>query len=167
MYLILFRHGPAGDRIEYAKTHADDSKRELTDDGQKVTRKAAKGLAKLIKGDCEIYSSPYVRTKQTAEILKSKLKAAGDIVYTDSLTHERDPEDFAQILSSLKSEFVVAVGHEPHLSSLASFLVYGDKTPYKLKLKKSGALAIRFGTDITDRDQVEFLWLMTPAQLKK
>jgi len=162
-YLIIFRHGPAEDRLEYQKQGLEDSTRNLTSDGRVRTKKAAKGLKKLVKGDFVIVSSPFNRAKQTAEILQNSLESSSDIIFSSALEPDSHPAEFVDLMKKQEAEFVIAVGHEPHLSSLASFVVFKDPSPYKIKLKKAGALAIRCGK--TNDDETEFLWLMTPKQL--
>ena len=90
MDLILMRHGKA----ELRSDAKPDFERELTSIGRKKIKQAARGLAcSLYKGrDVQIWTSPAVRTLQTAELLrlafgkKCKLHVADAIL--DLLTKE-------------------------------------------------------------------------------
>ena len=165
MVLIIFRHGPAGDRLAYQENGGIDSERPLTPEGKNKTQDAAKGLSHLIKEDFLILSSPYVRAKQTAETLHRVSDCKKPINYSESLIGNRHPSEFCDVARKIGAPVIVAVGHEPHLSSLASHIVYGDSMPYKIKIKKAGALALRWG--ISQEEETEFLWLMTPKQLAR
>src|SRR5262245_40196115 len=63
LLVILFRHGPAG-RSD-PKRWPDDRDRPLTTDGEKRTRQAAEGLARLLRDEelarIAVWTSPLVR----------------------------------------------------------------------------------------------------------
>ena len=46
MNLILFRHGPPIDSIEWLQKGKKESERPLTDEGVQITKKASEGLKK-------------------------------------------------------------------------------------------------------------------------
>ncbi len=69
MRLLVIRHGPAGDRDEFAKTGKDDSERPLTTDGKAKMRRAARGLRALVPHIDVLASSSHVRAHQTARIV--------------------------------------------------------------------------------------------------
>src|SRR5579862_9064812 len=56
--LLIVRHGPAGDRDEWAKSGKDDDERPLTPRGTREMRRAAKGLRKLVGAIDAIGTSP-------------------------------------------------------------------------------------------------------------
>jgi len=67
---ILFRHGLCEHNLKNWISCGLDSKSELTEDGRKMVRESALKLKSIIKSDkIKIYSSPLLRTKQTAEII--------------------------------------------------------------------------------------------------
>src|SRR5437867_11807016 len=66
MELYFFRHGIAVDRDDPAAPADED--RPLTDDGQRKTRSAAKGLERLELGLDRILTSPWLRAVETADI---------------------------------------------------------------------------------------------------
>ncbi len=113
MELILFRHAKAEDD---SVTLADEM-RELTPKGRKKAQAAARGLGRMLLPGCrpEIWSSPALRSSQTAAILAEALDGARvrehPAIYSGSLQlliddWRQQPEDAV----------IVIVGHEPHLS---------------------------------------------------
>src|SRR5438445_12867631 len=77
MKVLLVRHGPAGDKTEYAKTGRPDRARPLTPEGRKKMKKAALGLKRIVPRIDYAASSPLRRALQTAQIVGKayKLKA--------------------------------------------------------------------------------------------
>src|SRR5262249_34655973 len=82
MRLILFRHGPAGERD--ANRWPDDSERPLTLRGAQLTRRAAAGLARLEPGIEQVATSPFVRARETARVLADVLRI-GEVEELDAL----------------------------------------------------------------------------------
>jgi broad specificity phosphatase PhoE len=74
MNIYLVRHGEAEhnvDRTVMAHTH--DSKHSLTDLGQKQAKKTAEFMKTIVNEKTVLYSSPYLRTIQTAKAIHSLL----------------------------------------------------------------------------------------------
>ena len=67
MHVILFRHGPAGDRD--SGRWPDDRLRQLTARGETRTRRAARGLLRLEGELSTVLTSPLIRCMRSAEIL--------------------------------------------------------------------------------------------------
>ena len=67
MEVFLVRHAIAHERNR--KRWPDDAKRPLTPAGKQKFRKAARGLAKWLPKSAALLTSPYVRARETAEIL--------------------------------------------------------------------------------------------------
>jgi phosphohistidine phosphatase len=143
MRLVLFRHGPAGQR-DPAKW-PDDGKRPLTQKGIQKTREAAKGLIRVEGAITLILTSPLVRAAETAQILKDALGDRARIVTLDELSPGGSNRALIAHLSELpQARSVVLVGHEPGLGKLAALLALGSGTTGEIKLKKAGACALRF-----------------------
>lgn len=141
MLLVLFRHGPAGDSTAWSKAGKDDSARPLTPKGREKTRAAAEGLARVVKKLDQIVTSPLARARQTADILAKAYPRAPKRQESGSLAPSSEPGAAARWVSSLKERAVAVVGHEPHLSLLATLLLKG-RAPRLLALKKAGAAVI-------------------------
>jgi phosphohistidine phosphatase len=118
----------------------DDSLRPLTDKGILRTEKLCRELKHKLKKIDLLVSSPYLRAKQTAEIVKSQLRL-GEIEFCPELTPECPPQAFARWVQAHAKgvESILAVGHEPQMSVFASWLLTG-KTVSILELKKSGII---------------------------
>jgi phosphohistidine phosphatase SixA len=76
-----------------------------------------------------------------------------------------DPADTVALLERQAVRSVALVGHEPHLSSLASLLLVGDGARAEMELKKGGVIALTSWTaDV--RDSTFLRWLAQPKLLR-
>lgn len=160
MNLYIVRHAIA---VEAGTPgYDDDSQRPLTDDGRKKMKKIVKGLRQFdIKLD-KILTSPYVRARDTAEILADGFKLKEEVAFTDNLI---PPGNFDQLIDEIVEKHAVAslalVGHEPMLSSFISFLMTG-KPDAALMLKKGGVCLLS-ADDLHRERRATLQWLLTPA----
>jgi phosphohistidine phosphatase len=165
MKLLIVRHADAGDHVEFAKTGKPDDQRPLSKKGVDQMKSAVDGLKKLVPTADLVVTSPYVRAEQTAEIVR---QAYGDDVpleITDTLEPGRPPVAFETWLRDRGTqEVVVAVGHEPHLGMLATWLTAGTDDS-AVDFKKGGACLIVFEKRLK-RGSGVLRWLMGPAELK-
>ena len=165
MQLLIIRHADAGDAHEFAKTLQPDSKRPLSEKGREQMDKASRALCLLVPKINLLATSPYVRAMQTAEIVLTRYPNAAREV-TNTLEPEEDPELFVRWWRAQgPREVVAAVGHEPHLSTLATYLVAGTSDS-RFELKKGGACLISFAKPPAKGSGV-LEWLMTGKQLAK
>jgi phosphohistidine phosphatase len=109
-----------------------------------------------------ILSSPYVRARQTAEIVAQVLKAGRRLKFSEHLASDGDPEELVDQLKSLyhAPRCLVLVGHEPYLSRLISKLVTGG-TDLALNLKKGGLCKLTVRRLSYSRCAT-LEWLLTP-----
>ena len=125
MELYLIRHGIAVDR----KPDINDEERELTAQGREKTRKVAKRLYNLGLRFDLILTSPYVRSRQTAEILhqcglSSQIESSS---YLAPLGNIQDWLSWLEQKQMLATDTRLAmVGHEPDLGQWAELLVWGE-----------------------------------------
>ena len=163
MKLLIIRHGPAGDREEWAAEGKDDSLRPLTRAGSKEMREATAGLTLLARSIPIIATSPLVRAAETAAIVGSSYKS--DIINLDELSPERTPDELVPWLRNRPQETVAVVGHEPHLSTLAGYLLTGSSRSF-IDLKKGGACLVEFrGTPEAGGGVLH--WLHTRRDLRR
>ncbi|MBK8781062.1 MAG: phosphohistidine phosphatase SixA [Anaerolineales bacterium] len=160
MNLYIIRHAIAAEE----DPSGDESQRALTDKGGKKMRQIAKGLRVLGVEFDMILSSPYLRAKETAEILGEVFKIKKQIVYSDNLIPVGDPDLlFGEINEKYSVDSLAIVGHEPYLTTLISLLV-GKGTPLDMELKKGGVC--RLSTDDLHHSRHATLeWLLTPGVL--
>lgn len=162
MHILLFRHGPAGERDPLR--WPDDRGRPLTDKGSSRTRSAARGLVALEPGLTRIFTSPLTRCADTATLLAAEAEDAGKPVALEALS---PGGSWREVMARLQEEPVDArvalVGHEPDLGKLAGVLLFG--APAALPLKKAGACMIVF-EGRADFGGGELRWLLTPRLLR-
>jgi len=137
MNLFVLRHGLAVERsIPGFKLDRD---RPLTPEGRKKTRRLAALLRRLQVSFDLILTSPYIRARQTAEIVAELLGTPKALEMSPRLAPGQPLNGVvAQLKRRHSAEQVLLVGHEPDLSRLISILVTG-KPGLALELKK-GAL---------------------------
>ncbi|MEX2152695.1 MAG: histidine phosphatase family protein [Gemmatimonadaceae bacterium] len=165
MKLLIVRHADAGDQAEFAKTGEPDSLRPLSQKGRDQIQAALDGLKKLVPSVDLIVTSPYTRAVQTAEIVHAAYGEEIPLEATATLEPEVPPAEFGTWLRTQgEREVVAAVGHEPHLSTLATWLMTGTDES-RVELKKGGACLLYFDKRVHKGGGV-LEWLMGPKQLK-
>lgn len=134
-HVYLFRHGIA--EGEHPEHPGNDAERRLTDKGRERTARAASGLHRLGIEPEVIWTSPYVRTRQTAQILSEVFQPPGGVVVCPDLACEGRNEGVIQRLPEADVRAVLMVGHEPNLSELVSLLTCG-RGILRSRIKKAG-----------------------------
>ena len=164
MQLVIIRHAIAEDPKEFGLTGRPDAQRPLTDDGVAKMKRGVRGLREIVPEINLIATSPYVRAMETAKIVGAAYKDTR-IVIIHELVPTESGDAFVAWLRELKDVPVVAVvGHEPHLSGLASWLLTGQPRSF-IDFKKGAAISMEFegapagGTGV-------LLWALTPRQLR-
>ena len=158
--IYFLRHAIAAERGN--PKYKDDSLRPLTGAGQRKMRLAALGMKRLKLKFDTVISSPYVRARQTAEIVTQILPIKSkNIYFTKNLL---PPASIKKLLKELRtlfpeSESVLCVGHEPHLTEMIAELL-GCTSPLAIDFKKGGLCCL-----ILENAHATFNWLLTPAQL--
>lgn len=163
MRVYLVRHGIAFDQDP--ARWPDDRARPLTDRGERAFKKAARGLRE-VAGDVEaVLSSPYARAWQTAEILERKARWPAPVAL-EALQVGQTPDQVVEALRPYAGAAALAlVGHEPHLSTLAAYLLYADEHLAPFQLRKGGVARLDFEHGPA-RGAGRLIWLLTPAQLR-
>src|SRR4051812_37748899 len=135
MLIYLIRHAHALDG-------KDDAARPLGKKGRKQIRDVARWLRKSggLKAR-EFWHSPLVRSIDTARCFVRHLRSRGKLVPVGGLLHDDDPAIMLRRLDKVAHP-VAVVGHDPHLSALASLLVTGSAKPPRFVLKKCAVLAL-------------------------
>ena len=156
-HAIALPHGTAG--------YDQDSDRPLTPKGAKKMRSISKGMQALGINFDLILSSPFMRAKETADIVANTFKAQKKLKFSDTLAVDGNPSELIDELNDKHSshEAVMLVGHEPYLSELVSMLISGDLR-VKTTMKKGGlcklsASSLQYGHCAT------LEWLLAPRHL--
>lgn len=162
MDIYIIRHAIAVD--EGTSGYEDDSTRPLTDKGRKKMRQIAKGLRSLgVKFDL-ILSSPYLRARETAEIVADIFKMKKKVAFTDNLIPMGEPDLLIAELNEKDSiQSVALVGHEPHLSNLVGLLTTEGKQ-LDVTIKKGGVCWLS-ADDLHQEHRATLEWLLTPGML--
>ena len=165
MDLYVLRHAIAVERG--APEIRRDSDRPLSSAGRKKMQRIARGMRALkIRPDL-ILSSPYLRARQTAELVAREFDAESILELSPLLEVGGDPEELMNLLGGEHASMgsVIVVGHEPSLSELISVLLSGDER-MAVTMKKGGLCKLtlespRYGRCAT------LEWLLTPRQLTR
>ena len=144
----------------------NDADRPLIPKGERRLRSAAAAMEKLELSFDLILSSPFIRAKQTAEIVASELKLKKRVEFFDGLVPSGNPKALIHALNELKPapENVLLVGHEPYLSRLISLLVSGHADAV-IEMKKGGLCKLET-TELRHGQCARLAWLLTPAQME-
>ncbi|HEX4963910.1 MAG TPA: histidine phosphatase family protein [Thermoanaerobaculia bacterium] len=163
MKLLLLRHAIAEEREDFARTGKDDCLRPLTDEGRKKMKQNAKGLREVLPEIDLLATSPLTRAAQTGAIVDSVYGGLPE-VEIDELSPEGTPTDFLRWLRKQKAETIVAVGHEPSISLILSWLLTGSERRL-FSFRKGGACLIDFAGEV-GAGTATLLWALTPSQLR-
>ena len=121
MRIYIFRHGEAVAKND--PSVASDPERPLVDEGIRRTRQAAEGLREMGIMPDVIYTSPWLRAKQTARIL-SEVFHATELVEMSELAGDRTVAEVLAALSRVgKAQEIMLVGHQPLLGEIAAYLL--------------------------------------------
>src|SRR5512142_734699 len=110
MNLYLLRHGIAVERG--APGYAKDADRPLTVEGERKLQTIGEAMQMLELSFDLILASPYVRTRQTAEIVARVLEARKKLEFSDSLVPDGRTRELVGLLNRLRPvpENVLLVG---------------------------------------------------------
>ncbi len=164
MNLYLLRHGIA---VEPGTASYElDSERPLTARGKSRLRTAARAMEALGLSFDLILSSPFLRAKQTAEIIAKDLKLRKRLACSDDLAPAGDPRLLIQQLNQFRPEpkSVLLVGHEPYLGKLIALLTAGN-TSLEIDFKKGGLCKLEAEFLLYGRC-AKLVWLLTPRQME-
>ena len=165
MKLLVVRHGAAMDKDEFARTGESDDFRPLTDEGKEEMKEISKGLHAAVEELDVLATSPLVRARETADIMAAEYGIKLPEVERSLMpgTSFSDFEDWCETQGEKK--VIAVVGHDPHLSSLVTWLLTGRNDP-RIRLKKGGACLLSFESP-PRRESGTLNWLLTPRQLRR
>jgi len=159
--LYLVRHAIAAERGD---EWPDDGVRPLTAEGVSRFAESVKGLVWLGVQIDEIFTSPLVRTRQTADLLARGLGGTATIKTLDALAPGHEPRIVMAALSrAARRRRIGLVGHEPDLGALAAHLL---GAPRAIPFKK-GAVCMISIQSLAGRRPGELGWLLPPKVLRR
>lgn len=162
--LYLVRHAVAAER---GPDYPDDAERPLTDDGVERFRRAVAGLRDLGVQLDLVLSSPYVRARETAELLCVGLKPRPKLIEVAVLACGGKPADVVAAVARHSAagrgaSRIALVGHEPDLGELAARLL-GAKG--RVEFKKGAVCRIDVDRAMPAGPGT-LRWLLTPRVLR-
>jgi phosphohistidine phosphatase len=114
LQLLIMRHGEAG-------WHTLDQERELTESGRLGVAEVAAQMAESPWRPRLVWSSPYVRARQTAAIVSEILNCP--VEEKMFITPDDDPGECLDALIDQHESPLLIVSHMPLVGSLATLLV--------------------------------------------
>jgi phosphohistidine phosphatase len=159
--LHLVRHAIAAARGD---EWPDDGKRPLTQEGIQRFKDAVRGLRSMDVAIDEIFASPLVRARQTAELLAAGLGGKPSVKVLDTLAPGHTPAAVvAELARKARRRRVALVGHEPGLGELAAHLLGAKRA---LTFRKGGVCRIDV-EGLTGRRAGSLIWFLPPRVLRK
>jgi len=163
--VVVVRHGPAEDRNPVR--WPDDDRRPLTPKGIAQTRRAAKGLARLVPPADRIATSAATRAVSTAELVQRGLGDSPRMEEWAELGAGRLAGPiFDRLRRSVRTgQEIVLVGHDPTLAEFVGMALSGDGVPV-VRLAKGGAACLEFPASVGPGSG-RLVWLLTRRQLSE
>jgi len=154
MKLYLVQHAEA-------KSESEDPNRSLSKKGYSDIRKVANFIAmnKNITVSSIMHSGK-TRAQQTAEVLAGTLKPDEGVQQINGLSPLDEPSIWANRLAEMTKD-VILVGHLPHLSKLASYLVCQDTDKKITDFQMGGIVCLKKD----DLDNWSIGWMVIPEML--
>ncbi|MBF0505568.1 MAG: phosphohistidine phosphatase SixA [Nitrospirae bacterium] len=150
MFICLVQHAKA-------RSEETDPARPLCEKGLDDITKMASYASGLNIGINEIFHSPKLRAKQTAQVLADYLKPAEGLTETGGLKPNDDPAVWMERLKVMTHN-IMLVGHLPQLGKLASLLLCGDADKNVVAFQMAGIVCLK-----RDENGAWALqWMITP-----
>jgi phosphohistidine phosphatase len=159
--LYLVRHAIAAER---GSEWPDDTKRPLTERGIGRFEDVVRGLRRLEVAIDEIFTSPLVRARQTADLLAEGLDGKPPVKILEALAPGHTASVvMAQLAKAARRRRIALVGHEPDLGELAAHLIGAGRA---LPFKKGGVCRIDVGS-LSSRRAASLVWFIPPNVLRQ
>lgn len=135
MHVYLIRHA-------HAEDGSRDALRPLSAKGLRQVRTMGRWLRQAEAFEVlETWHSPLRRAAETAEVLSQRLRLKVPLIEVAGLKPQDDPHLILRRLRNTEVP-VAIVGHDPHLSALASLLITGSAEPARFWLKKCAVIRL-------------------------
>lgn len=134
MELFLVQHGQA-------LSDAEDPDRALSEAGREETAQVAAAIMAAGVHPTLIRHSGKTRADQTAAIFSTALQPPDGVEAVDGLGPKDDVEALARTLDG-EHRSIMLVGHLPHLTRLAAFLITGDADREVVQFRNSGVVCL-------------------------
>lgn len=150
MKLYVLRHGEA------QTVASSDAERGLTVHGEAQVRTIASFYSKNGDQIDHIVSSPYKRAKQTAAIFKEVAGIGCDIKENSNITPDIPLSRAVKDLDKFFTGNLLMVSHQPLVSGLISYLVWGESSP---RVGMDTASLACLEADMLQAGAAELVWI--------
>jgi phosphohistidine phosphatase len=157
MEIYLIRHADALELGERGTT--EDSQRPLSDKGEKQSVALGRGLQGRGLTFDKIVTSPYLRARQTMELLLQAWPNPPQQHVCDAFIPDGKPKKGGAFLSELGGQRVAVVGHMPQLGEFTAWLIGSRKA--QIDFAKAGVAYVECGDEI-DKGAGTLIWLVMP-----
>lgn len=160
MKLFLIRHAEAIDyQTESVKT---DELRFITPKGRKISMNVFKKIRDEFSELEKIYTSPLIRSVQTAEILAMTLKFKFDVEVANELNLGSENKKVVELIKrNAIFGSIAVVGHNPMMETLLSDLC--ERKTLKEGFKKSGVCCIDYNAS---EKEGKYMFYVDPKSLE-
>ncbi len=160
--LILIRHGIAENIAE----DGTDFNRKLTNEGrEKLTRRLPNLKSKVqYLENSQIWTSPLLRAKETAEILSESLSIE-EIRYYDFIAEGSYDEFLTMVNLAEDNSTIFVVGHQPYLGDW-SYELTKKSIPFKKGAGASFTIE-NVSQDGIKNKEIDFDWYLEPKEMER
>ncbi len=137
-----------------------DPERALSARGRDEARTTGLALRALQARIERVVSSPFLRARETAELLAGGFEPAPEVEFQDAIAPGAPPEAFLKLLGELRGREVAIVGHQPDLGHFLAVI---------LDLSGSGVVSFPPGSvaclEVDPDFRFKLAWFRTPSEL--
>ncbi len=160
MKIIISRHGDA----EPFSISGRDSDRSLSIQGIGEIKRMAQFIKRGTLNVQHIYHSPYLRTRQTAEIYANELGLSEVVETCDELAPGNECMDLIHRLKNYSnSDTFLLVSHNPGVSHFAARLIQDEALANSLLFGTGTAIALNIAREKFCRAQI--IWMISPNDI--
>ncbi len=160
MKIIISRHGDA----EPFSISGRDSDRSLSTQGIGEIKRMAQFIKRGTLNVQHIYHSPYLRTRQTAEIYANELGLSEVVETCDELAPGNECMDLIHRLKTYSnSDTFLLVSHNPGVSHFAARLIQDEALANSLLFGTGTAIALNIAREKFCRAQI--IWMISPNDI--
>ena len=159
--LYIVRHAYAGHHGD--PRFPDDSLRPLTPAGMRQFQKFVKKLAKRGFAPQAVATSPYVRCRQTAEIICERVDPQAELVELAALEPGSDLDALVEWSNAQQATKLAWVGHAPDVDALAARLL--SMPAHAIAFRKCAVAALEFDEDEVASGAAQLRYFVAPAEL--
>jgi len=122
MLAFIMRHGAAEENHQKG-----DSFRELTETGRRTVEEVGKSIGAFLPLDA-IFASPFVRTRQTAQIIARAYSEELSVFVEPGLASGQGAESYQNVIDAAASfSMVLFVGHMPEVATVCELMTGDEK----------------------------------------